>query len=473
MFKKEALRNFCVSSVILACSSFAFAISQNYSNYNQQLTSTSYLTINPNDYDFLVYNCHGSEESIGAAMEILGISNYTERDGDDPVTADDLATHDILITSWNIGGDSSGLDSSILYNGITGRIILTGHDADYHTANGPEEGKILFSQMIDYVLTSSNGTGLIGLADATSTFNWIPYEWNISATNNYGNNITEFTPEGLDSGIYDSLTPALMSGWNTSYHNTFSDWGGDFVLFELGGYNGDEAITIASTNIGSLILVKDDGMNEGDCVVTDDFIEYQISYSNPVTDPNEPGYVGDANDVVITDYLPAEGVDFVSASPSGWYDPNERTYTWDIGLLSPGEGGTLLLKVQVAGTIEPLSEIINKVELKSDVAYKWATEKTPVCCFGGEVIYVDESVNAPDPNGSSWGTAFSNLIDAIATATICDEIWVADGIYKLTTYPYDTDATFPMVNGVGVYGGFLGGVDGETDRRRGWRDRTL
>jgi len=37
----------------------------------------------------------------------------------------------------------------------------------------------------------------------------------------------------------------------------------------------------------------------------------------------------------------------------------------------------------------------------------------------------------------------------------CDDIWVADGIYK-PTEPTDPNATFQMVNGVGVYGGFEG-----------------
>ncbi len=226
----------------------------------------------------------------------------------------------------------------------------------------------------------------------------------------------------------------------------------------------------ALLEVANVSLSVDDGIGPSGCVVPADFIEYQISYSNPVTEPNDPGYVGDVNDVVITDYLPDEGVDFVSAYPSGQYDPNEWTYTWDIGLLSPGEGSTLLLKVQVVESAEPLSKIVNSIKFESDIAHRSATEETAVCCYGGEVIYVDADVQAPDPNGSSWERAFNNLVDAIAAATICDEVWVAkaENTYKPTTNPANHTATFSLLKGVGLYGGFFG--DEEERYERDWFD---
>jgi parallel beta-helix repeat protein len=215
-------------------------------------------------------------------------------------------------------------------------------------------------------------------------------------------------------------------------------------------------------------LSVDDGIGPSGCVVPDDYIEYQISYSNPITEPNEVGYVGDVNDVSIIDYLPDE-VDFISTDPNtGEYDPNGHTYTWNIGKLSPGQGGTLLLKVQANESAEPLSDIVNTAELTGDIAYLLETEQTQVCCFGGEVIYVDASINAPDPNGSSWNTAFNNLVDALAAATICDEIWVAkaENAYKPTTNPANHTATFSLLKGVGLYGGFFG--DEEQRYERNW-----
>lgn len=74
-------------------------------------------------------------------------------------------------------------------------------------------------------------------------------------------------------------------------------------------------------------------------------------------------------------------------------------------------------------------------------------------------IYVDDSAAGAN-DGSSWGDAYTNLQDALSTATSGDEIWVAEGVY----YPDegggqtndDRSATFSLQNGVAIYGGFIG-----------------
>jgi uncharacterized repeat protein (TIGR01451 family) len=58
-------------------------------------------------------------------------------------------------------------------------------------------------------------------------------------------------------------------------------------------------------------------------------------------------------------------------------------------------------------------------------------------------------------NGSSWGTAMSNLQDALADPAAC-EVWVAAGVYKPTSTASDRLARFTMRNVLGVYGGFAG-----------------
>jgi parallel beta-helix repeat protein len=68
----------------------------------------------------------------------------------------------------------------------------------------------------------------------------------------------------------------------------------------------------------------------------------------------------------------------------------------------------------------------------------------------------------------SWENAYRDLQDALARARAgCgSEIWVAAGTYKPTQNPSDTAATFQLVNGVPVYGGFSGN---ETSRnQRNW-----
>jgi hypothetical protein len=62
----------------------------------------------------------------------------------------------------------------------------------------------------------------------------------------------------------------------------------------------------------------------------------------------------------------------------------------------------------------------------------------------------------PAPSGSGcWATAYTDLQAALAAANATDEIWVASGTYKPTATT-DRTISFPMKNGVAVYGGFNG-----------------
>ena len=89
--------------------------------------------------------------------------------------------------------------------------------------------------------------------------------------------------------------------------------------------------------------------------------------------------------------------------------------------------------------------------------------------FNGR-LYVKAGATAPG-NGGSWGTAFPSLQTALATTQNAlpavkgsYEIWVAGGTYTPTTGT-DRSASFNLVNGVGVYGGFDG-----TESARSQRD---
>ncbi len=86
------------------------------------------------------------------------------------------------------------------------------------------------------------------------------------------------------------------------------------------------------------------------------------------------------------------------------------------------------------------------------------------------LIHVDKDATG-DNDGSSWTDAYTDLQSALADADsdyeVC-EIWAAEGAYKpddcTACGTGDRASTFTLVDGVGVYGGFVGGANGETER---------
>lgn len=195
--------------------------------------------------DIFVYD-PGTDAGIQTAMTNLGYT-YTVKTSGDPLTATDLANGDILVIGWNMNGDMSGLDSSI-WGSITGNVLLTGHDADYHAWAVTGTVGTAASTFLDQAVTfaqATGGVGLVALGDASTAFGYLPAGWGISATGGLLlDDISSFTPEGIASGVYAGLTPALMSNWFNSYHTSFDSWGSGFVSFELGNNDAD-VVTIA------------------------------------------------------------------------------------------------------------------------------------------------------------------------------------------------------------------------------------
>jgi formylglycine-generating enzyme required for sulfatase activity len=84
------------------------------------------------------------------------------------------------------------------------------------------------------------------------------------------------------------------------------------------------------------------------------------------------------------------------------------------------------------------------------------------------IYYVDaDSTGAND--GSSWADAFTCLQDALAVASSCEEIRVAEGIYKpdegIRITPGDRYATFQLKNGVAISGGYAGFGEADPNAR--------
>jgi predicted outer membrane repeat protein len=73
-----------------------------------------------------------------------------------------------------------------------------------------------------------------------------------------------------------------------------------------------------------------------------------------------------------------------------------------------------------------------------------------------QIIYVDQRARGAN-DGSSWANAYTDLQSALVITTIRgDQIWVAAGAYQPSSAG-DRSATFRLISGVAIYGGFGGG----------------
>jgi hypothetical protein len=191
--------------------------------------------------DLVVYDNQGSQYNIDTALTLMGLT-YEEKTS---ITAADLSAGDVLIIPWNLGGDMSGLNSSI-WDAITGNILLTGHDADVHAARGYDYGDIdpgdaveqaaqtFLSQAISFA-GEQGGVGLVALGDFSTGFSYLPGSWGITGVGSmYGETIEEITLAGYASGVYDGLSKADMSDWGESYHASLYSSDPKWTVFEYG-----------------------------------------------------------------------------------------------------------------------------------------------------------------------------------------------------------------------------------------------
>ena len=101
----------------------------------------------------------------------------------------------------------------------------------------------------------------------------------------------------------------------------------------------DVTFVMTCRDVERLLLSKDDGLDEDECVDPDGLLTYEICFDNP-------------NDftvyqVSLVDTLPFNA-SFVSATDGGVYDPNAGTVTWPVGLLDPNDAQCVELVVQVS-----------------------------------------------------------------------------------------------------------------------------
>ncbi|MBL7827620.1 MAG: DUF1565 domain-containing protein, partial [Saprospiraceae bacterium] len=72
--------------------------------------------------------------------------------------------------------------------------------------------------------------------------------------------------------------------------------------------------------------------------------------------------------------------------------------------------------------------------------------------LNAQTIYVKHNASGAN-NGASWANAYTSLEQALSVASPGQTIWVAAGTYKPTA---SSDYTFPVADGMQLYGGFAG-----------------
>jgi len=210
------------------------------------------------------------------------------------------------------------------------------------------------------------------------------------------------------------------------------------------------------------LLAKTDNLDPNDpnaSVSPADSITYTISFENNLKDPNDPNLpLGTLTNVTIVDTLPEE-VDYEPTSDPN-YDPNNHTYTWNIGTVEPNDSNSVTLTATVNGLAVPSGTILNICVIDAnEIAPVTAIEITDVNAWVPDVIYVDKDAN-DFGTGLSWEKAFTDLQDGLEAAETygCKQIWVAaaNEPYTPTTEP-NIFATFHLINGAALYGGFPSG----------------
>mgnify|MGYP001942606215 CR=1 FL=1 len=230
------------------------------------------------------------------------------------------------------------------------------------------------------------------------------------------------------------VSPAIDVGLNAANSTTTDPHGSPRFVgnIDLGAY--EYSPTAGPPYVTGLTLATADTANATT-------LEFSVTFTEAVTGFN------DASDVEIT----TTG----SASYSGFTITPISATQYTITLSGVfGEGDFAL-------TVGPSSDAIDAAGLQIS---------HPYTLNGVTRITTRHYVAKGNPNAvapyETWATAAADLQDALAIASSGDKIWVAAGTYQPTSGS-DRDVSFELIDGVALYGGFLGNESSLAERDPG------
>jgi uncharacterized repeat protein (TIGR01451 family) len=192
-----------------------------------------------------------------------------------------------------------------------------------------------------------------------------------------------------------------------------------------------------------------------------ELITYTLTFANDASTS--------ATDVVITDTVPVGHVSNVTYASSVPITQTSPGYAWRAGDLAPGAGGTITITGLISPALTGPSWFTNTATITATVMdANTADNQSSVRTLVPGIIHVDADAPGPAHDGISWTTAYTTVQAALDAVSGEDEIWVAEGVYTPTNTA-GRDATFSLVDGTRLYGGFGGHGISETLRiQRDW-----
>ncbi|MCP4210738.1 MAG: hypothetical protein GY764_04595, partial [Halieaceae bacterium] len=177
--------------------------------------------------------------------------------------------------------------------------------------------------------------------------------------------------------------------------------------------------------------------------------------------------------VHLSDFIPPEVVisEITSEGASMIQIGAPPGYIWEIEDLEPQAGGIITLTGQLKPEVNSPFNVTNTASVSATSGDPVADDNS-VSVFSDSlgIIYVDTGKTTGVNDGTSWLHAFTNLQSALDKAQGGDQIWVAQGVYTPSRRIKEEDprsATFRLVDGVAMYGGFAGtpGQEGDISLR--------